>query len=44
MPKFGITSEEADRLLAFFDWTAKVATKGWPPKPGLVGACGERGA
>ena len=43
MPKFGITSEEADKLLAFLDWTAKVDTNGWPPKPILAVAAGVGG-
>lgn len=43
MPKFGITSEEADNLIAFFDWTAKVDTNGWPPKPILASAAGVGG-
>ena len=43
MPKFGITSEEADRLLTFLDWTSKVDTNGWPPKPILAGAAGVAG-
>jgi nitric oxide reductase subunit C len=40
MPKFGITAVEADGLLAFFDWPAKVDTNGWPPKHILAGAAG----
>jgi nitric oxide reductase subunit C len=43
MPKFGISSEEADKLLTFLDWTAKVDTNGWPPKPILAGAAGVAG-
>lgn len=43
MPKFGITADEADKLLAFFDWSAKVDTNGWPPKPILAGAAGSGG-
>jgi nitric oxide reductase subunit C len=43
MPKFDITSEEADQLLFFLDWTAKVDTNGWPPKPILAGAAGVAG-
>jgi nitric oxide reductase subunit C len=38
MPKLGIRSEEADDLLAFLDWTSKVDTNGWPPKPILAAA------
>ncbi len=44
MPKFGITAEEADRLLAFLDWSAKVDTNGWPPKPILATAAEVGGA
>ncbi len=44
MPKLGIRSEEADNLLAFLDWTAKVDTNGWPPKPILATAGGVAGA
>ncbi|TAN41307.1 MAG: c-type cytochrome, partial [Nitrospirae bacterium] len=40
MPKLGISSEEADNLLIFLDWTAKVDTNGWPPKPILATAAG----
>jgi len=43
MPKFGITADEADKLLAFLDWSAKVDTNGWPPKPILAGAAGAAG-
>ncbi len=43
MPKLGITSEEADNLLAFFDWVSKVDTNGWPPKPILATAAGVSG-
>ena len=43
MPKFGITADEADKLLTFFDWTAKVDTNGWPPKPVLAAAAGVSG-
>ncbi len=43
MPKLGITSEEADNLLAFFDWVSKVNTNGWPPKPILATAAGVAG-
>lgn len=43
MPKFGITSEEADHLVAFLEWTAKVDTNGWPPKPILAVAAGVGG-
>ena len=43
MPKLGIRSEEADDLIAFLDWTSKVDTNGWPPKPILAagGAAGK---
>ncbi len=40
MPKLGISSEEADHLIAFFDWVSKVDTNGWPPKPILATAAG----
>jgi len=43
MPKFGITSEEADHLIAFLDWISKVDTNGWPPKPVLATAIGVGG-
>lgn len=43
MPKLGITSEEADSLIAFLDWTAKIDTNGWPPKPILASAAGAGG-
>ncbi|MBI5639079.1 MAG: cytochrome c [Nitrospirae bacterium] len=43
MPKLGITSEEADNLLTFLDWTAQVDTNGWPPKPILASAVGAGG-
>jgi cbb3-type cytochrome oxidase cytochrome c subunit len=38
MPKFGITSEEADSLIVFLDWISKVDTNGWPPKPIMAAA------
>jgi nitric oxide reductase subunit C len=40
MPKLGISSEEADDLIAFLEWTSKVDTNGWPPKPILASAAG----
>ncbi len=43
MPKFGITSEEADHLIAFLEWISKVDTNGWPPKPILATAIGVGG-
>ncbi|HXX53184.1 MAG TPA: c-type cytochrome [Thermodesulfovibrionales bacterium] len=43
MPKLGITSQEADDLIAFFQWIAKVDTNGWPPKPILATAAGVGG-
>lgn len=43
MPKLGIRSEEADNLIAFLDWTSKVDTNGWPPKPILAVAGGVAG-
>ncbi len=38
MPTLGITSDEADKLIAFLDWISKVDTNGWPPKPILASA------
>lgn len=43
MPKLGIRSQEADDLIAFLDWTSKVDTNGWPPKPILAVAGGVAG-
>ncbi len=43
MPKLGITSEEADHLVAFLEWRSKVDTNGWPPKPILASAAGAGG-
>lgn len=43
MPKFGISAEEADNLIAFLEWTSKVDTNGWPPKPILATAAGVGG-
>jgi nitric oxide reductase subunit C len=43
MPKLGITSEEADKLIEFLEWIAKVDTNGWPPKPVLAAAAGVGG-
>ena len=43
MPKLGISSEEADKLLAFLEWTSKVDTNGWPPKPIFAVAAGVGG-
>lgn len=40
MPKLGISSEEADKLIAFLAWISKVDTNGWPPKPILATAAG----
>lgn len=40
MPKLGISSKEADDLIAFLDWISKVDTNGWPPKPILATAAG----
>lgn len=44
MPKLGITSDEADHLVAFLEWISKVDTNGWPPKPILATAAGVGGA
>ncbi len=38
MPTLGITSDEADKLIAFLGWVSKVDTNGWPPKPILASA------
>ncbi len=38
MPTLGITSDEADNLIAFLDWVSKVDTNNWPPKPILAAA------
>lgn len=43
MPKFGISSDEADKLIAFLDWISKVDTNDWPPKPILATAVGVAG-
>ena len=43
MPKFGITAEEADKLIAFLDWNSKVDTNNWPPEPILATAAGVGG-
>lgn len=36
MPELGITPDEAKKIVAFLDWTSKVDTNGWPPKPVLA--------
>ncbi len=43
MPKLGITSDEADKLIAFLVWISKVDTNDWPPKPVLATAVGVAG-
>lgn len=43
MPKLGITAQEADHLIAFLAWSAKVDTNGWPPEPVLATAAGVGG-
>ena len=43
MPTLGITSDEADKLIAFLDWMSKVDTNDWPPKPILATAAGVAG-
>jgi len=43
MPRFGITADEADKLIAFLEWVSKVDTNGWPPKPILATAAGVAG-
>ena len=44
MPVLGITETEADNLVAFLDWTSKVDTNDWPPKPILAVAAAGSGA
>jgi len=36
MPVLGLSAEETDNYLAFLEWTSKVDTNGWPPKPILA--------
>jgi nitric oxide reductase subunit C len=41
MPRFAVTDEELDRLVAFLRWTSEIDTNEWPPqdqklKPGLL--------
>jgi nitric oxide reductase subunit C len=43
MPKLGLSSDEADKLVAFLTWISKVDTNGWPPKPILASAAGVGG-
>lgn len=43
MPTLGLSSDEADNLLAFLDWISKVDTNNWPPKPILAAAAGAGG-
>ncbi|MBF0327878.1 MAG: cytochrome c [Nitrospirae bacterium] len=43
MPKLGISSDEADKLITFLEWMSKVDTNGWPPKPILAVAAGSSG-
>jgi len=38
MPVLGITADEAEHLISFLEWIAKVDTNGWPPKPILAKA------
>lgn len=44
MPKLGLSEEEADSLIAFLEWTSKVDTNDWPPKPILASATAGRTA
>lgn len=44
MPKLGLTEQEADDLIAFLDWTSKVDTNDWPPKPILAVATAGKSA
>lgn len=43
MPNLGITSTEADNLVAFLEWISKVNTNQWPPKPILASAAAVAG-
>lgn len=43
MPTLGITSDEADKMIAFLEWISQVDTNGWPPKPILATAAGVGG-
>ena len=43
MPKLGISSTEADNLIAFLDWMSKGRYNDWPPKPILATAAGVGG-
>jgi len=43
MPKLGLSADEADKLITFLEWIAKVDTNGWPPKPILAAAAGVAG-
>ncbi len=31
MPDFGLSDEELDALVDFFEWTSRIDTQGWPP-------------
>ncbi|MBS3907593.1 MAG: c-type cytochrome [Syntrophaceae bacterium] len=44
MPKLGLTEKEADNLMAFLEWTSKVNTNKWPPKPVLAAAVARKEA
>ncbi|MDH4161630.1 MAG: c-type cytochrome [Nitrospirota bacterium] len=44
MPKLGLSSKEADDMIAFLTWISKIDTNGWPPKPILAQAAGVGGA
>ncbi|RJQ53893.1 MAG: cytochrome c [Nitrospiraceae bacterium] len=44
MPKLGLNEQEADDLIAFLDWTSKVDTNDWPPKPILASAIAGKAA
>ena len=33
MPRFEMSSREAESLVEFLRWTSKIDTNGWPPKP-----------
>ncbi len=44
MPKLGLTEKEVDHLMAFLEWTSKVDTNKWPPKPVLTPAVARKEA
>ncbi len=36
MPRLGLSEKEADDLIALLEWTSKIDTNDWPPKPILA--------